>query len=217
MSAYQAPLKDIQFALTELAGLDEVGKLPGYEEATPDVVGAIVEEAAKFATAVLDPLNRVGDREGAKWSEGGEVQTAPGWKDAYRQFVEAGWTGLSKNPEYGGQGLPQVLATAVEEMWQSANISFSLCPLLTQGAIEAVELCGTDEQKRTWLPKMIAGEWSGTMNLTEPDAGSDVGALKTRAVPGADGRWCAPAPCRSRTAATGSPAPRSSSPTASTT
>ena len=183
MSTYRAPMQEIQFVMNELAGLEQVGKLPGYEDATPDTVTAILEEASKFATEVLDPLNAVGDREGATWQEGGKVKTATGFKDAYRRFAENGWNGLTKNPEHGGQGLPQLVATAVEEMWHGANMAFALCPLLTQGAIEALELCGSDELKATFLPKMVEGVWTGTMNLTEPQAGSDLAAVRTRAVP----------------------------------
>jgi len=183
MSTYRAPMQEIQFVMNELAGLEQVGKLPGYEDATPDTVTAILEEASKFATEVLDPLNAVGDREGATWLEGGKVKTATGFKDAYRRFAENGWNGLTKNPEHGGQGLPQLVATAVEEMWHGANMAFALCPLLTQGAIEALELCGSDELKATFLPKMVEGMWTGTMNLTEPQAGSDLAAVRTRAVP----------------------------------
>src|SRR2546421_9024965 len=183
MSTYRAPMQEIQFVMNELAGLEQVGKLSGYEDATPDTVTAILEEASKFATEVLDPLNAVGDREGATWLEGGKVKTATGFKDAYRRFAENGWNGLTKNPEQGGQGLPQLVATAVEEMWHGANMAFALCPLLTQGAIEALELCGWDELKATFLPKMVEGVWTGTMNLTEPQAGSDLAAVRTRAVP----------------------------------
>jgi len=183
MSTYRAPMQEMQFVMNELAGLEQVGKLPGYEDATPDTVTAILEEASKFATEVLDPLNAIGDREGATWQEGGKVRTATGFKDAYRRFAENGWNGLTKNPEHGGQGLPQLVATAVEEMWHSANMAFALCPLLTQGAIEALELCGSDELKATFLPKMVEGVWTGTMNLTEPQAGSDLAAVRTRAVP----------------------------------
>ena len=183
MSTYRAPMQEIQFVMSELAGLEQVGKLPGYEDATPDTVAAILEEASKFATEVLDPLNAVGDREGATWQEGGKVKTATGFKDAYRRFAENGWNGLTKNPEHGGQGLPQLVATAVEEMWHGSNMAFALCPLLTQGAIEALELCGSDKLKAAFLPKMVEGVWTGTMNLTEPQAGSDLAAVRTRAVP----------------------------------
>jgi len=185
MSAYRAPLKDMRFVLNELAGLAEVAKLPGYGEATPDTVDAILEEAAKFASGVLDPLNRQGDREGSRWQDG-SVATPKGFREAYRKYVEGGWAALPFAPEWGGQGLPKLVATAVEEMITSANMSFSLCPLLTQGAIHALELCGTEAQKKLFLPKMVAGEWTGTMNLTEPQAGSDLALVRTRAVPQGD-------------------------------
>ena len=145
MSNYNAPIRDMQFVMRELAGLDEVTQLPGNEEVSADLVDAILEEADKFASGVLAPLNWVGDQEGAKWKDG-DVFTAPGWKDAYTQFGESGWTALPCDPEYGGQGLPKLLATAVMEMWKSANMAFSLCPMLTSGAIEALMLRGTDEQ-----------------------------------------------------------------------
>ena len=189
MSQYHAPLKEMQFVMNELAGLEQVGKLPGFEDATPDTVAAILAEAAKFATEVLDPLNAVGDREGARRLDDGSVKTPTGFKNAYLQYCANGWNGLTKNPEFGGQGLPQLVATAVEEMWHAANMAFDLCPLLTQGAIEAIELCGTAEQKEMFLPKMVSGEWAGTMNLTESQAGSDLAAVRTRAVPQADGSF----------------------------
>ena len=189
MSTYRAPLQEMSFVLNELAGLAQVASLPGFEEATADTVSAILEEAAKFATNVLDPLNGRGDREGATLLADGSVKTPAGFKEAYRQFIENGWNGLTKNPEYGGQGLPQLVATPVEEMWHSANMAFDLCPLLTQGAIEALELCGTPEQKALFLPKMVDGTWTGTMNLTEPQAGSDLAAVRTRAVPQGDGTY----------------------------
>src|SRR5947199_3632944 len=189
MSQYHAPLKEMQFVMNELAGLEQVGKLPGFEDATPDTVAAILAEAAKFATEVLDPLNAVGDREGARRLDDGSVKTPTGFKDAYLQYCANGWNGLTKSPEFGGQGLPQLVATAVEEMWHSANMAFDLCPLLTQGAIEAIELVGTPEQKERFLPKMVSGQWAGTMNLTESQAGSDLAAVRTRAVPQPDGRF----------------------------
>ncbi len=189
MSTYRAPLAEIQFVLTELAGLADVARLPGFEEATPDVAAAILEEAAKFATNVLDPLNASGDREGARRLDDGSVRTPAGFKEAYRQYCDNGWNGLTKNPEFGGQGLPQLVATAVEEMWHASNLAFDLCPLLTQGAIEAIELRGSDELKLRYLPKMVAGTWTGTMNLTESQAGSDLAAVRTRAVPQPDGTY----------------------------
>jgi alkylation response protein AidB-like acyl-CoA dehydrogenase len=189
MSQYHAPLKEMHFVLNELAGLEQVATLPGFAEATQDTVVAILDEAAKFATEVLDPLNTVGDREGARRLEDGSVKTAPGFKDAYLQFCANGWNGLTKNPEFGGQGLPELVATPVEEMWHSANMAFDLCPLLTQGAIHAIELVGTPEQKERFLPKMVEGVWTGTMNLTEPQAGSDLAAVRTRAVPQPDGTY----------------------------
>jgi len=189
MSTYRAPLADIGFVLNDLAGLAQVASLPGFEDATPDTVAAILEEASKFATDVLDPLNRTGDRAGSVRHDDGSVTTPPGFRDAYWKYVENGWNGLAKNTEFGGQGLPQLVATAVEEMWHASNMAFDLCPLLTQGAIEAIELNGSDELKRSYLPKMVAGTWTGTMNLTEPQAGSDLAAVRTRAVPQSDGSY----------------------------
>jgi len=188
MSEYSAPLKDIRFAMQALAGLDQVVSLPGCEEATPDVVDAILEEAAKFSGEVLSPLNRVGDTNGAKWKET-VVTTSPGFKEAYRQFVDNGWNGLGCDPEFGGQGLPKLLSTAVSEMWKASNHAFSLCPMLTQGAIEALMIAGTDEQKAAYLPNLVSGEWTGTMNLTEPSAGSDLAAVRSRAEPVGDGTY----------------------------
>ena len=188
MSNYNAPIKDMQFVLNELAGLDAVAQLPGYEEATSDVVEAILEEAGKFSGGVLSPLNWTGDREGAKWKDKAVTMPA-GFKEAYGQFVENGWNALGCDPAHGGQGLPKVVSAAVQEMWKSANMAFSLCPLLTLGATEALELCGSDAQKDKFLPKMISGEWTGTMNLTEPQAGSDLAAIRSRAEPVGDGTY----------------------------
>jgi len=180
MSAYVAPLKDMRFVLNELAGLAEVAKLPGFEEAAPDTVDAILEEASKFASEVLDPINFSGDQEGSKLSDG-EVRTPRGFRDAYRKFCDGGWNALPFEHEWGGQGLPRLVSTPVQEMWKSSNLSFSLCPLLTQGAVEALLLRGSDALKQAYLPKMIAGKWTGTMNLTEPQAGSDLSLVRTRA------------------------------------
>lgn len=188
MSDYIAPIRDMQFVMQELAGLDEVGALPGCEEVTPDLVDAILEEANKLASEVLSPLNVVGDREGAKWSDG-QVSTAPGWTQAYEQFVAGGWPGLAMESEYGGQGLPKLVSTAVNEMWKASNMAFSLCPMLTTGAIEALILRGSDVQKSAYLEKMVSGEWTGTMNLTEPQAGSDLAAVRSRAEPQGDGTY----------------------------
>ena len=181
MSVYNAPLKDMRFVLNELAGLAEVAKLPGCEDATPDTVEAILEESAKFTTGVLDPLNWTGDQEGSQWKNGA-VKTPKGFKEAYDKFVEGGWNGLPLDPEWGGQGLPKLVSTPVTEMVTSANMAFSLCPLLTQGAIEALLLCGSDSLKKTFLEKMVSGKWTGTMNLTEPQAGSDLALLRSKAV-----------------------------------
>ena len=188
MSSYTAPIRDMQFVLRELADLDAVAALPGCEDASSDLVDAILEEANKFASGVIAPLNWTGDQEGATW-DNGEVRTATGWKEAYTQFAEAGWTALACEPEFGGQGLPKLVSTAVMEMWKSANMAFSLCPMLTNGAIESIKLRGTDEQKAQYLHKMVSGEWTGTMNLTEPSAGSDLAAVRTRAVPQGDGTY----------------------------
>lgn len=188
MSEYSAPLKDIRFVMQELAGLEQVVALPGCEEASPDVVDAILEEAARFSGEVLSPLNRVGDTNGAQWKDK-VVTTTPGFKEAYRQFVDNGWNGLGCDPAFGGQGLPRLLSTAVSEMWKASNHAFSLCPMLTQGAIEALMIAGTDEQKAAYLHNLVSGEWTGTMNLTEPSAGSDLAAVRTRAEPVGDGTF----------------------------
>jgi len=181
VSAYAAPLKDMRFVMQELAGLAEVAKLPGYADATPDTVDAILEEASKFASQVLDPLNYSGDQEGSVWQEGA-VRTPKGFKEAYRQYVDGGWAALPFAQEHGGQGLPKLVATAVEEMLTSANMSFSLCPLLTQGAIHALELAGSAQLQKAFLHNMVAGKWTGTMNLTEPQAGSDLALVRSKAV-----------------------------------
>src|SRR5437764_11842292 len=180
MSTYRAPLKAMRFVLNELAGLAELAKLPGYQDASPDTVDAILEEAAKFASGVLDPINYSGDQEGSKWTDGA-VRTPKGFKDAYKQFCEGGWNALPFEAEWGGQGLPRLVSTPVQEMWKSSNMSFSLCPLLTQGAIEALLLRGSPELQKRYLPKMVEGRWTGTMNLTEPQAGSDLSLVRTKA------------------------------------
>ncbi len=187
MSAYKAPLRDFQFLINELVDFEAIAKLPGYEEA-PDVADAVLEEAGNFASNVLDPLNVVGDREGAKYAN--EAVTTPkGFKDAYHQFAGAGWVGLPMPVEYGGQGLPWIISTATLEMWNASNLGFSLGPLLNQGAIEAILLCGTDEQKALYVPNLVSGQWTGTMDLTEPQAGSDLAQVRTKAVPQDDGTY----------------------------
>lgn len=180
MTDYRPPTEEMRFVLNEIAGLPEIAGYPGFEEATPDLVDAVLEEASKLATEVLAPLNHPGDRQGAA-IENGVVRTPPGFKEAYGQFVEAGWPALSFDPAYGGQGLPSTLGFALLEMWNAANMSFALCPLLTQGAVDLLQHHGSEEQKALYLEKLIAGEWTGTMNLTEPQAGSDVGAVRTKA------------------------------------
>jgi len=177
---YSAPVKDIAFVLNHVVGLADIAKLPGFEDASPDLVEAILEESAKFTGEVLAPLNWAGDQQGSQWDDG-VVTTPDGWKDAYSQFVASGWGSLSFSPEFGGQGLPMSVATAVQEMWHSANMSFGLCPLLTQGAVDAIEHHASEELQQRYLPKMVEGVWSGTMNLTEPQAGSDLAAVRTKA------------------------------------
>lgn len=185
MSDYVAPLKDIEFVLNELAELGRLSQLPAFEASTPDVVAAVLEEAGKFASGVLAPLNTVGDQQGAV-CENKSVRETPGFADAYRQYVEGGWVSLPGNPQYGGMGLPECVAMATMEMAVAANISFSLCPMLGQGAIGAIEAHASDWLKQTFLAKLISGEWTGTMNLTEPQAGSDLAVVRTRAVPAGD-------------------------------
>jgi alkylation response protein AidB-like acyl-CoA dehydrogenase len=185
MIPYSPPLADMRFALDELAGLPQIALLPGCEQASADLVDAVLEEAAKLARDVLAPLNDVGDRERARL-ENGVVRTPSGFKEAYRRYAEGGWNALPFEPAHGGQGLPVALSTAILEMWNSANMGFALCPLLNIGAVELLQAHGSDAQKDTYLGKMVSGEWTGTMNLTEPQAGSDVGALRTRAVKDGD-------------------------------
>jgi len=188
MSSYTAPLRDMRFLLEDLGLREQMALLPGQEAMSDDLVAAILNEAARFAQGVLAPLNVVGDRQGARWHDG-EVSTANGWRDAYEQFVANGWNALSCPHEFGGQGAPRLVSALAEEMWNAANVAFGLCPMLSRGAIEAIELRGSDELKRTWLPKLVSGEWTGTMNLTEPQAGSDLAAVRTRAEPQADGTY----------------------------
>ncbi|RME98112.1 MAG: acyl-CoA dehydrogenase, partial [Alphaproteobacteria bacterium] len=189
MPTYSAPVRDMNFILNEVLGMERYANLPGFADASADLVGAILEESAKFCENVLAPLNQVGDREGCTRHEDGSVTTPTGFKDAYKQFVEGGWMGLNFPEEYGGQGLPHVVGTAVEEMRISANMAFGMYPGLTQGAISAILVEGSDEQKKTYLPRMIEGAWTGTMNLTEPHCGTDLGLLRTKAEPQDDGTY----------------------------
>ncbi len=188
MSTYEAPLKDMQFVICELAGLDQVTALPGWQETDKEVVNAILQEASRFASEVLTPLNRVGDQAGVIWKDGNVIM-APGFREAYQSYIDTGWNRLGFEAEYGGQAIPSLVGAAVQEMWKSANLAFSACFQLTQGAIEALLLRGTDDQKRKFLPKMVEGRWTGTMNLTEPQAGSDLAAVRTRAMRQADGTY----------------------------
>ena len=188
MSDYRAPVKDMRFVMEELAGFKELSAMPGFEEATPDLAEAILDEAARFTGEVLAPLNRVGDKEGCKLTADG-VTTPTGWKEAYDQYREAGWNGITLPADFGGQGLPDTLGIAVKEMLCSSNMAFSLGPLLTTGAVEALLTCASDELKAVFLEKMVSGEWTGTMNLTEPQAGSDLALIRSRAEPQADGTY----------------------------
>ena len=182
---YAAPLDDMRFVLNHLAGLREIATFPGFEEADPELVDAILTEAARFAAEVLAPLNATGDRQGCRW-DGGKVATPDGFPEAYRQFIEAGWHAMPASPDIGGQGLPALVSSAVAEMWKSANLAFSLCQMLTMGAVQALAHHASDELKQRFLPKLVAGEWTGTMNLTEPQAGSDLSAIRARAEPDGD-------------------------------
>ncbi|MBA5636970.1 acyl-CoA dehydrogenase [Duganella sp. LX20W] len=185
---YQAPVKDMLFVMNELADLAAVNALPGNEDATPDTAEAVLEENAKFCSNVVAPLNNPADKEPSYWHDG-QVTTSKGFKEAFKAFAEAGWQGVQHPVEFGGQGLPKLLATPCIEMLNSSNVSFALCPLLTDGAIEALLTAGSDEQKATYLENLVSGKWTGTMNLTEPQAGSDLAAVRSRAVPQGDGTY----------------------------
>ncbi|MDZ5461221.1 acyl-CoA dehydrogenase [Azohydromonas lata] len=185
MSTYSAPLRDMLFTMKEVGGLEAVCALPGFEECSADLVESILEEAGKFAAGVLDPINRAGDTQGARWKDG-VVNAADGFKEAYQSFCDTGWNGMPASVEFGGQGLPTLVSTAVLEMWKSSNHAFSLCQMLTLGAVEAIAHHGSEALKQRFLPNMVSGRWTGTMNITEPQAGSDLSVIRSRAVPQGD-------------------------------
>ena len=187
MASYQAPLREINFVLNDVLDVGQLAKLPGLAEATPDIVGGLIEEGAKLIEEKLAPLNMKADG-GCKWKDG-EVTVPEGFKDAYKLFSQGGWMGIANKTEYGGQGLPYTLSKVIEEMMCSANVAFALYPGLTTGCYEAIEACGNDEQRHMYLPKLSSGEWTGTMCITEPQAGSDVGAAKTKAIPQGNGSY----------------------------
>lgn len=185
MSIYRAPVDEMLLVMQEIGDLDRISKLPGYEDATSDLVAAILAEASKLGTDVLDPINASGDAEGCML-ENGVVRTPKGFKDAYKQFIEGGWNSMPFDPEIGGQGLPWLVSTGASEIWHAANMSFGLCPLLTGGAAELLSIHGSDKLKSIYLENMVSGIWTGTMNLTEPQAGSDLSRIRSKAVPDGD-------------------------------
>jgi alkylation response protein AidB-like acyl-CoA dehydrogenase len=188
MAVYKAPLKEIQFVMNEVLDVSSLAKLPGYEDATPDTIHAILEEAGKLCENVLFPLNRSGDEEGCHY-ENGVVRTPKGFKEAYDQFREGGWTSMTCDPEYGGQGLPATVGFAITEMITASNQAFGMYPGLSHGAYEALARHGSDELKKLYLPKLTDGTWSGTMCLTEPQCGTDLGLIRTKAEPRSDGSY----------------------------
>ncbi|HWH48079.1 MAG TPA: acyl-CoA dehydrogenase family protein, partial [Burkholderiales bacterium] len=189
MPIYKAPVEDVTFLLNDVFQIDRYDNLPGFTDASADVREAIIGEAAKLSEEVLQPLNRVGDLEGCKRSDDGSVKTPKGFKEAFKQVAEGGWLGLSAPAEYGGQGLPVTLSQVVTEFQSAANMAFSMYGGLTMGATAALLVHGKPEQKKMFVPKMVAGQWTGTMNLTEPQCGTDLGLLRTKAVKQADGSY----------------------------
>jgi alkylation response protein AidB-like acyl-CoA dehydrogenase len=188
MSEYRAPVEDIRFVLDHIARIDKLAELPGFEHAEPDLISGMLSEASRFMTEIMSPLNEIGDRQGCKLTDG-EVITPEGFKQAYKKFAEAGWNAVGLDPNYGGGGLPYTLAVVIQEMFASANMAFGLCPALGEGAIEALLDHGTEELKNTFLPNLVGGVWTATMDLTEPQAGSDLGSLRTVAKPSDDGSY----------------------------
>jgi acyl-CoA dehydrogenase len=189
MPGYKAPVDDVIFLLNDVFHIERYNNLPGFADATPDLIEAVLAEAAKFCEGVVTPLNRIGDKEGCRRHEDGTVTTPTGFKNAYKQLTDGGWIGIAAPAEFGGQGLPVALAQAVNEFICSANMAFAMYPGLTQGAIAAIHTHGSAEQKALYLPKLVSGEWAGTMNLTEPQCGTDLGLVRTRATPQPDGSY----------------------------
>ncbi|MES2943413.1 MAG: acyl-CoA dehydrogenase N-terminal domain-containing protein, partial [Pseudomonadota bacterium] len=186
--SYKAPLKDMLFDIQHLANIEQIAQIPGFEDAGLETAQAVLEECAKFNEGVLSPLNWEGDKNPSSWKDG-VVTTTPGFKEAFKQYVEGGWQGLQHPADFGGQGLPKTIGAACGEMLNSANMSFALCPLLSDGAIEALLTAGSDELKAAYLEKLVSGQWTGTMNLTEPQAGSDLAMVRSRAEPLPDGSY----------------------------
>lgn len=189
MSAFSPRLDEIGFTLNHVANLEQISKLNGYQHADPETVSTILDEAGRFFTEVMGPLNRVGDQQGSTLNEDGSVDTPDGFQEAYAKFVEAGWAAAHMPAEWGGGGLPYLVGVVIEEMFKTANLAFSLCPLLTHGAVEAIQRHASEDLKEQYLAKLVSGEWAGTMNLTEPEAGSDVGALRSKAIKQEDGSY----------------------------
>jgi 3-(methylthio)propanoyl-CoA dehydrogenase len=189
MSEYQPPLDDMTFSLNHVAGLESISKLNGYQHADPETVGTILEEAGRFFSEVIAPLNRIGDQQGSVLTEDGVVRTPDGFKEAYQKYIDSGWASAHLPEEWGGGGLPYIVGVAIQELFKTANMAFALAPTLTHGAVEALQRHGSEELKTRYLEKLVSGEWTGTMNLTEPEAGSDVGALRTKAVKQDDGSY----------------------------
>ncbi|MCB1490945.1 MAG: acyl-CoA dehydrogenase family protein, partial [Rhodobiaceae bacterium] len=189
MPVYKAPVSDTLFILNDVLKMERYGNLDGFADASPDIVKAILEEGARLCEEVLQPLNQIGDRQGCTRHDDGSVTTPDGFKDAYGTYVAGGWVGLAADPAYGGQGLPYTLAAVMSEYVTASNMAFGMYPGLTQGAIAALRVHGTDTLRTTYLPNMIEGTWSGTMNLTEPHCGTDLGLIKTKAAEAGDGSY----------------------------